>query len=107
MPDVLINKSYKEYNYLSRYTQTPIYYNTVDKKYVTGTQTNLDNTTLFVNHKIERNDTLDKLALQYYNNPTKYWIIADYNRILDPYKPLKVGDILKIPVVSTLEFLTY
>ena len=107
MPDVLINKQYKEYTYLSRYTQTPIYYNQLDNKYVTGTQTNLNDTTPCINHRVEQNDTLDKLALQYYNNPTKFWIIADFNRILNPYEPLKIGTILKIPVVSTLEFLNY
>ena len=58
----------------------------------------------FVSHKVVEGDTLDTLALYYYNSPTYFWIIADFNNILDPYAELKTGSILKIPTFSNVEF---
>jgi nucleoid-associated protein YgaU len=57
-----------------------------------------------VSHKVKDGDTLDSLALYYYNNPTYYWVIADFNRIQDPYLELEVGRILKIPTFSNIAF---
>ena len=35
---------------------------------------------------------------------TYYWIIADFNRIQDPFINLPVGYTIKIPVLSNIEF---
>lgn len=102
--DVLINKSYKDYDKLSRYANFPYYYHTKDDKYIYGTTSHLKDSTSYRLHTILQNDTLDTLALKYYNNPTYFWIIADFNRIQDPYLPLKVGASIKIPTFSTIEF---
>lgn len=59
----------------------------------------------FVNHKIESGDTLDNIALYYYGNPTYYWMIADFNGILDPFMPLVVGTTIKIPTFQQITFL--
>ena len=104
MPDVLKNKQYKDYKKLSRYSTLPYYYNTIDDRYVYGTCKNLKTTTPYRTHKVEQGDTLDTLALYYYNNPTYFWIIADFNKIKDPYKELNVGDKIKIPTFSSIEF---
>lgn len=64
----------------------------------------LEKQTSFVKHKIKSGDTLDSLALYYYGNPTYYWIIADFNDILDPFLPLVVGEIISIPTFQALTF---
>ena len=103
--DILTHKQYKQYNYISRYSISPIYYHTLDNKYITGRDKWLDNTTLSHSYTTVKGDTYDTLALRYYNNPTYYWIICSYNRILDPFDAPKPGTILKIPVMSNLKFL--
>ena len=104
MPDILTNKQRKSYKKISRYSGIPYYYNTVDNRYHYGMGTNLREDTPYKSHKVVEGDTLDSLALYYYNNPTYFWIIADYNRIQDPYIQLEVGSQIKIPTFSTIEF---
>ena len=104
MPDIITNKQYRDYQKLSRYTSTPYYFNTVDERYFYGTSKNLKTTTPFRVHKVQDGDTLDSIALYYYNNPTYYWIIADFNRIRDPFKKLVIGSFLNIPTFSAIEF---
>ena len=102
--NVLRNKAYKDYSRLSRYGDIPYYYHSLDDKYITGTAAWLKNTTNYISHRVQMNDTLDTLALKYYNNPTYYWIIASFNRIHDPFEPLEVGAVIKIPSLSNIEF---
>lgn len=50
-------------------------------------------------------DTLDSLALNYYNNPTYWWAIAYFNDIQDAF--IKLSDrfeIIKIPAINGLIF---
>lgn len=102
--DVLKNKNYKSYDRLSRYSGFPYYYHTVDNKYVYGITAHLKQTNYYTLHKIKKWDTLDSIALEYYNNPTYYWIIADFNNIKDPFDDLVVDKYLKIPNLSTISF---
>ncbi len=102
--EVLKNKSYKSYDRVSRYTQFPYYYHSRDNKYIYSTTTQLDNTTYYILHKVKRGDTFDTLALDYYNNPTYYWVIMDFNRFQDPFEKLIVGMYIKIPTLSTIKF---
>lgn len=102
--DVLRDKSYKSYNYFSRYEGVPYYYHTEDVRYVYGTGSHINQNTSYSLHKVKINDTLDTLALDYYNNPTFFWVIADFNHIQDPYKKLKEGTELKIPVLNEVSF---
>ena len=103
--EVLTQKQYKDYDRISRYSIFPYYYNSVDKKYIYGLTAQLDNeNTSFVSHVVQIGDTLDTLALYYYNNPTFFWIIADFNRIQDPYETLKVGTRLRIPTFNNIRF---
>lgn len=104
MPNILTDKKYREYHKMSRYSGVPYYYNPMDDKFIYGIGTNLKDTTPYKVHKIKEGETLDTLALYYYNNPTYYWIIADFNRIQDPYIKLKVDSKLKIPTFSGIEF---
>lgn len=102
--DVLKNKNYKSYDRLSRYSVTPYYYNTKTNKEVNGTAKRLSDATSFISHVVKKNDTYDSLALQYYNNPTYFWIICQFNRIIDPFIDPKIDTILYIPIISDVEF---
>lgn len=103
--DTLTNKKYGKYDYLSRYTGVPYYYDTLEDKEVYGIGSNLYKTTSWVAHKVVQEDTLDALALKYYNNPTYWWIIAFFNDIQDPFMQLKQKfDIIKIPNMTSIEF---
>lgn len=70
--NVLKNKKYTKFDYISRYAGTPYYYHEVDQKEVPGLGKNMLKNASWVAHKVVSTDTLDKLALTYYNNPT-YW----------------------------------
>lgn len=103
--EVLVNKTYPEYDWVSRYTLFPYYYNRKDGKYISGITSHLDkNNTRYVSHKVEHGDTLDTIAVYYYNNPLYYWAIADFNDITDPYENLKEGTILKIPTFNDIQY---
>lgn len=101
---MLIEKSYKQYAYTSRYNSVPYYYDTDQEKYVYGISSYLDDSTPYMMHTVEQGDTLDNLALKYYSNPTLYWVICSYNRITNPYTELVAGQKLKIPSLSTIRF---
>ena len=102
---MLINRQSKSYDRVSRYSPFPIYYEPGTNKYVHGVTAHLDNeNTPFVAHVVKNGDTLDSISLYYYNNPTYYWVIADFNRIQDPFKQLKVGTILNIPTFSAIHY---
>lgn len=70
--DDLINKRVSSFDYISRYTGVPYYFNTRDRREQQGIGKNMLKTTNSVAHKVLPTDTLDSLALTYYNNPT-YW----------------------------------
>ena len=104
MPDVLIDKQYKRYDKVSRYQSFPYYYNKADDKYVYGTTAWLSDSTPYTEYTCGAQDTLDSIALYFYGTPTLYWVIADFNRILDPLIKLYAGDTLKIPDFSQIFF---
>ena len=102
--DVLKDKKYKQYTRISRYSSFPYYYNTLDDKYVEGTTKYLADDSEYRLIKVKRGDTYDTLALQYYNNPTYYWVICSFNRIQDPFKTPAPDTYLKIPVLSEINY---
>lgn len=104
MSAVLKNETYKQYNYLSRYSQFPYYYNSNDDKYIYGITSYLDDTIPYELYKTSQGQTLDELALVAYNDPCKYWIIADFNRIQNPIIHFDAGEEIKIPSISNIRF---
>lgn len=103
--DVLKDKKYNTYGYTNRYTYTPTYFNKIDKKEVCGIGKNLSKNTDYYTYKIWPGDTLDSLALKYYNNPTYWWVIAYFNDIQDAFVDLATNyKTVKIPNISTIEF---
>ena len=101
---ILVNPTFKDYSYISRYSKFPYYYNTLDNKYIYGITSYLDDSTLYTLHTVSKGESFDSLALKYYNNPTLYWVICSYNHVQDPYKELTEGESLKIPVLSNIRF---
>lgn len=55
-------------------------------------------------HRIQSNETtrLDILAHLYYRNPLLWWIIAQANDISDPFEPLEIGTLIRIPSLESL-----
>ena len=103
--DTLKNKKYETFDYICRYTNVPYYYDTIQDRDIYGIGTNMKTASEFVTHKIKSNDTLNSLALKYYNNPTFWWVIAYFNNIQDPFKLLRNKyDTIKIPSISSIEF---
>ena len=103
--DTLKNKNYESYDYLSRYTQVPYYFDTLKQREIYGIGSNLFKTSQYVSHKLNSEDTLHSLALQYYNNPTYWWVIAYFNDIQDAFKPLlEQFSIIRIPNISGIVF---
>ena len=102
--DVLKDKQYKQYDRFSRYSPFPVFYNSLEDKYVVGITANLSTSTNFLLYKVKEGDTYDSIALRHYNNPTYYWVICDFNRVRDPFNTPVPGTELKIPVISTLMY---
>ena len=109
--DVLTDRTIKSSDYYSRYNGLSYYYNHLDNKYQLETRhwlkefTDVSRITSYV---VQEKDTYDLIALKYYNNPTYYWIICDYNRIRDPFIEPKPGTVLYLPSLNAgLEFEKY
>lgn len=44
-------------------------------------------------------DRLDQLAMQFYSNPEKWWLIAEYNPEVADHQNIPAGKVLRIPRV--------
>ena len=103
--DTLKNKTYLSYDYVNRYSNTASYYDTLNQRELMGIGTNMLKVDSVYTHKVKQTDTLDSLALKYYNNPTYWWIIAYYNDIQDAFCNLITRySVLQIPNISSIQF---
>lgn len=103
--DDLIKRQSRSYDYISRYTTFPFYYNVRDNKYIYGITSNLKTDVTYVLHKVEMHDTLDSLANKYYGRPDLFWVIADFNRIQDPFHFLYGRyNTIKVPSISAISW---
>ena len=48
---------------------------------------------------------LDLIASVFYNEPRYWWVIAQYNNILDPFKETTAGKVLTIPSKDRLSLM--
>ena len=103
--NVLTNEFQKTYEGLSRYSVCKSGYNSLFDKYVTYLGSHLNTTTSYTLYKVRQGDTYDSISLEFYDNPTYYWVILDFNRILDSFLNPIPGSYLKIPELSKIEFL--
>ena len=102
--DTLINKQYKSYNYFSRYTPFPYYYDTVAKRYIYGTTSQLKQDVPYILYKVKKGDTWDSIALQYYNSTSYYWVLLDFNALQDPFVEPMVNSSIKVPTLNLVSF---
>lgn len=102
--DILIDKNYRSFDYISRYTAFPYYFNTEDNKYIYGTTAQLDQNVGYSIHIVKKGETFDSIALDYYNSPTLFWVLCDFNQVQDPFNPLIPGQKIKVPVLSLVSF---
>lgn len=103
--NTLKNKSYRHFDYTYRYDSVPTYFDTLENREISGIGSNLYTDTPYVSHVVKQGDTLDSLALHYYNNPTYWWVIAYYNNIQDPF--IELIDryrVLSIPNIALIQF---
>lgn len=103
--DILKNKTAKSYDYLSRYSTFSIYYHTQDNKFIYEKTAQLSPETSYALVNVTEATTLDGLAFKYYGRPDYYWIIADFNRIQDPF--IQLSDYftkIKVPTITAIEF---
>lgn len=102
---VVRDKERKTYTYLSRYAQNDTVYNDLDKKRYYETAKRVSkNITTFNTHIIKQGDSLDSIALKYYNNPLLWWIIADINNIQDSMN-ITAGKDLIIPDLNQIKLI--
>jgi len=95
----------KDYSYTSRYSPFPYFYNVKDDKYIYGITGWLSQNNEYSIHTITDTDTLDGLAFKYYGRPDLYWVIADFNRIIDPWVDLwKNYNFLYIPSLAGIRY---
>lgn len=109
--NVLSNKTAKTSKYYSRYNGLFYFYNHLDDKYQLETRhwlKEFSDASRETRYVVKEGDTYDTIALEYYNNPTYYWVICDYNRITDPFTPPVEGEVLLLPSLDAgLEFEKY
>ena len=51
-------------------------------------------------HTLKEGETLQNLAYRYYGDSGKWFLIAEANTILNPFKELESGTLIKIPVYA-------
>lgn len=103
--DILTNKKFQPYDYNSRYSTTPYFFNTVDQREIYGIGQRISQDLPYTLHTIGPRQTLDSLALRYYGNPTFWWVIAYFNNIQDALAPIiNTYATLKIPTISKVTF---
>lgn len=103
--DRLTNKRAESFDYTSRYTGVPYYYDKVANRDVYGIGQQIDFNTAYLSHSVRPGDTLDSLALVYYNNPTFWWAIAYFNKINDPFINLATKyRVIRIPAIASVVF---
>lgn len=49
--------------------------------------------------ELDKDLSLDEISLKYYYTPLYYWIIGEANGIKDPFKKIKKGTTIKVPIL--------
>lgn len=53
-------------------------------------------------YEVRAGDTLSLIAHRYFGEASLWWVVADFNDILDPFEDLVQGDVLRLPSQSRL-----
>lgn len=98
-------KNFKNYDYISRYESFPYFYDEENNRYYYGLQSNLENENIvYAAYTVKPGDSYDSIALDYYGSALLFWVICDFNRILDPFTNPKPGTILQLPALNSIYF---
>nr|DAP12276.1 MAG TPA: baseplate wedge protein [Caudoviricetes sp.] len=63
-------------------------------------QTSVPSSNDDLQHTVKDGETLQNIAYRYYGDSGKWFLIAEANTILNPFKELESGTIIKIPVYA-------
>lgn len=99
-----VEKLYKKYDYISRYETFPYFYDAKNNRYFYGLTSNLNQDVGYVLYKVKVGDSYDSISFEHYGSPLFYWIICDYNQILDCFTTPVPGSTLKLPSLNAITF---
>lgn len=88
-------------SFLSRYTNRRSTYEDDRGNVYARRYTRVSKDTEYVDYNVVNPTTLDVIALQQYGTPLMYWIIADFNDMLDPTVTIPAGSVIKLPKLGT------
>ena len=54
-----------------------------------------------IQHTVKDGETLQNIAYRYYGDSGKWYIIAEANKILNPFKELEMGTLIRIPTYGS------
>lgn len=63
---------------------------------------NIDQRVEDIYHEILYGDTLQRIAWQVLGDARYWWVVADFNDIIDPFEDLLPGTQLRLPSISRL-----
>jgi hypothetical protein len=92
------------YNKISRYSVYRLIINYENETYTeTANQTTMDDSTEDKYYQVQKTDEnrLDIISNNHYSSPIYWWVIAQANKIVDPFD-VKEGTILRIPAFNSL-----
>lgn len=64
-------------------------------------QTSVPSSSDDIQHMVKDGETLQNIAYRYYGDSGKWYLIAEANGILNPFKELESGTLIKIPVYAS------
>ena len=64
-------------------------------------QTSVPSSSDDIQHTVKDGETLQNIAYRYYGDSGKRYLIAEANGILNPFKELESGTLIKIPVYAS------
>lgn len=91
-----------EYSYYSRLTGLSTLNNVEDNTLLLESYLPIQKTDQYFLYEVQQGDTLDSIALSKYGSPIYWWIIADYNDMLDCLEPI-LGTTIKIPELTGVQ----
>ena len=54
-----------------------------------------------IQHTVKDGETLQNIAFRYYGDSGKWYTIAEANKILNPFKELEMGNLIRIPTYGS------
>ena len=97
-------KLFKQDDYISRYQAFPYYYDQKNNKYYRGLTSFLRDDVSYVIYEVKSGDSYDSIALDFYGCALFFWVITDFNRIMDSLSAPVPGQKLKLPSLNSIVF---